>query len=87
MSVLSKRALKYIEYTISEFSKKGEIVTNQNTSVKTYEKASKVLNKMVKNLHKKPEKYLDMDYLDDEKIEQLEAEAKAWEEEQRGKSY
>ena len=85
MAELSKRALKYIAYTIDEFHKKGEIVTNHDVSVEVYEKANQGIQKMVKNLVKKPEKYLDFDYLDDEKIEQLETAAAQWEAEYRGR--
>lgn len=86
MSELSKRALNYIASTIGEFLEKGEIVTNHDTDVETYEKATKEVRKMVKKLPKNPEKYLDFDYLDDEKIEELEQQAREWEME-RGSKY
>lgn len=83
MDVLSKRALKFISFTIGQFLEKGEIVTNHDTDIETYENAIKSVRKMVKKLPQKPEKYLDMNYLDEEKIAEIESMAEQWEMEQR----
>lgn len=82
---LSKRALKFISSTIGDFLEKGEIVTNHNTDVETYEKACKKVRKMVKNLPSKPEKYLDYDYLTGEKVDEIEKQAEEWEMSKHGR--
>ena len=81
MAILSKRCLRYIKATIREFVDKGEIVTNRGVDIETYEKSLKRTKKMLNNLEDKPEKYLDEDYLTDDVVEKLEADALEWERE------
>ena len=81
MAILSKRCLRYIKATIGEFVDKGEIVTNRGVDIETYEKSLKRTKKMLNNLEDKPEKYLDEDYLTDDVVEKLEADALEWERE------
>lgn len=74
---LSDTALRYIEYSISQFLDKGTIVTNRGTSIDEYEKSIKKVRKMTKDLHKHPEKYLISD-IPEEEVEKIEQEAESW---------
>lgn len=79
MAILSKRCLRFIKATISEFVDKGELVTSQGVDIDEYEKSLKKTRKMLNNLESNPEKYLNEDYFTEEMIKVLEAEAREWE--------
>lgn len=82
MGQFSKRALKFISASISNFLDRGEIVTNRGTDVDSYEKSLKRVRKMTKGIRDNPEKYLDDD-IDPAIIEQIERDALEWERNQK----